>query len=46
MKIRTQSRIGDVSLVKFFLGIEIKEVCLSEHGLALLALMLLITFTD
>ena len=46
MKIRTQTRIGDVGLVIIFLGIEIKKVCLSEQGLALLALMLLITFTD
>ena len=46
MKIRTQSRIGDVGLVIIFLRIEIKKVCLSEQGLALLALMLLITFTD
>ena len=46
MKISTQSRIGDVGLVIIFLGIEIKKVCLSEQGLALLALMLLITFTD
>ena len=46
MKIRTQSRIGDVGLVIIFLAIEIKKVCLSEQGLALLALVLLITFTD